>query len=72
MKFTTYLRDGQVRLALVDGSNLIDLNDADPRLPSDLCAGLRSGMDLHAAATAALPTGRRQPLDTVQWAPLVP
>jgi 2-keto-4-pentenoate hydratase/2-oxohepta-3-ene-1,7-dioic acid hydratase in catechol pathway len=72
MKFTTYLRDGQPRLALVDGSNLIDLNDADPRLPSDLCAALRAGVDLNAAARAVLPTGRRQPLDTVQLAPLVP
>lgn len=72
MKFTTYLRDGQPRLALVDGSNLIDLNDADPRLPSDLCVALRAGVDLNAAARAVLPTGRRQPLDTVQLAPLVP
>jgi acylpyruvate hydrolase len=37
MKFTTYLRDGAPRLAVVDGNDLIDLN-RQPHVPADLRA----------------------------------
>ena len=73
MKFTTYLRQGAPRLAVVDGTELIDLHDAQPQVPSDLRAALRAGVDLQAAANAALAGHfKRQPLASVQLAPLVP
>ncbi|MBK6007027.1 fumarylacetoacetate hydrolase family protein [Ramlibacter ginsenosidimutans] len=73
MKFTTYLRDGAPRLALVDGSDLIDLNDANAKTPSDLRLALKAGVDLQAAGAAALKDkARRVPLGSVTLAPLVP
>lgn len=73
MKFTTYLRDGAPRLAVVDGADLVDLNDANPQVPTDLRAALRAGVDLQAAARAALgDKARRQPLAGARLAPLVP
>ncbi|MCW5671133.1 MAG: fumarylacetoacetate hydrolase family protein [Hydrogenophaga sp.] len=73
MKFTTYLRDGAPRLAVVDGTDLIDLNDAQPRVPADLRAALKAGVDLHAAAHAALAGHfKRQALASAALAPLVP
>ncbi|SEK17025.1 MULTISPECIES: fumarylacetoacetate hydrolase family protein [unclassified Variovorax] len=74
MKFTTYLRDGAPRLAVVDGNDLIDLNDAQPKVPADLRAALKAGTDLHAAARAALgdSAARRVALAGVPLAPLVP
>lgn len=72
MKFTTYLRDGAPRLALVDGTDLIDINDANPQVTSDLRAALRSGVDLQAAGKQALESGKRQALAGATLAPLVP
>ncbi len=73
MKFTTYLRDGAPRLAVVDGADLIDLNDARPHVPADLRAALKAGIDLPAAAREALAAqAARQPLAGTALAPLVP
>lgn len=73
MKFTTYLRQGAPRLAVVDGDSFIDLNDAQPQVPSDLRAALHQGVDLLAAARAALAGATpRQPLAAAPLAPLVP
>jgi 2-keto-4-pentenoate hydratase/2-oxohepta-3-ene-1,7-dioic acid hydratase in catechol pathway len=73
MKFTTYLRGGEARLALVDGNEFIDLNDADAKTPSDLRTALKAGVDLQAAGSAALERkARRQPLAGVKLAPPVP
>lgn len=73
MKFTTYLRDGAPRLALVDGDDLIDLNDANAKTPSDLRLALKAGVDLQAAGAASLKEeGKRVPLASVTLAPLVP
>ncbi|MDB5897852.1 MAG: 5-oxopent-3-ene,2,5-tricarboxylate decarboxylase [Ramlibacter sp.] len=72
MRFTTYLRDGAPRLALVDGPDIIDLNDAQPKVPTDLRAALTAGVDLQAAGNAALKDkAKRVPLSSVQLAPLV-
>jgi 2-keto-4-pentenoate hydratase/2-oxohepta-3-ene-1,7-dioic acid hydratase in catechol pathway len=72
MKFTTYLRDGAPRLALVEGNDLIDLNDAQPQVPADLRAALKAGVDLQAAGRAALnDKAARQPLAKAELAPLV-
>jgi acylpyruvate hydrolase len=73
MKFTTYLRQGAPRLAVVDGTDLIDLHDAQPQVPADLRAALRAGVDLQTAARSAIAgTAARQPLAGLKLAPLVP
>ena len=73
MKFATIRRGAAVRLAIVDGDGLIDLAEACPQVPADLRAALRAGVDLAAAARAALagPAARR-PLAEARFAPLVP
>ncbi|MBH1962682.1 MAG: fumarylacetoacetate hydrolase family protein [Comamonadaceae bacterium] len=72
MKFTTYLRDGAPRLAVVEGDQFIDLHDAQPHVPADLREALRAGVDLHAAARAALDSqAARHPLADATLAPLV-
>jgi acylpyruvate hydrolase len=66
MRFTTYLRDGQPRLAVVDGTQAIDL-------AADLRLELAAGRDLMAAGRAALASdAARMPLASLTFAPLVP
>jgi acylpyruvate hydrolase len=66
MRFTTYLRDGQPRLAVVDGTHAIDL-------AADLRGELQSGRDLLAAGRDAIASGApRLPLASLAFAPLVP
>jgi acylpyruvate hydrolase len=74
LRFTTYLRDGQARLAVVDGTSLIDLAAARTGVPHDLRAALEAGVDLVAAARAALDDARapRLPLAAQALAPLLP
>jgi 2-keto-4-pentenoate hydratase/2-oxohepta-3-ene-1,7-dioic acid hydratase in catechol pathway len=77
MRFTTYLRQGQAdvqaRLGLIDGDQLIDLHDAQPQVPPCLRSALAAGIDLQAAAQAALRSDApRLPLASVQRAPLLP
>jgi 2-keto-4-pentenoate hydratase/2-oxohepta-3-ene-1,7-dioic acid hydratase in catechol pathway len=73
MKFTTFLKDGQPRLGLVDGAQVIDLNAAQPAVPADLRLALKAGVDLAAAARAAVSSNAvRTPLANLKFAPLVP
>lgn len=73
MKFTTFLHDGRVRLGVVDGDQLIDLSASQPQVPVDLRAALAAGIDLAAAARAAIASGApRLPLAAQSFAPLVP
>src|SRR6478736_936222 len=73
MRFTTYLRNGEARLAVVDGSDLIDLNDANPQVPADLRLALKAGVDLAKAGAGAIKDkAKRQPLAGLTLAPLVP
>lgn len=73
MRFTTYLLDGQPRLAVVDGESIVDLANARPGVPSDLRAALAAGVDLKAEGTAALASNaERLPLAAQSLAPLVP
>lgn len=66
MRFTTYLRDGQPRLAVIDGDNAIDL-------AADLRAELIAGTDLQAAGSAAIASNAaRIPVSSLRLAPLVP
>lgn len=73
MKLTTYLRDGQARLGLIDGASVIDVQDAQPQVPSDLRQALLAGHDLVALAPAVLASSApRMPLASLTLAPLVP
>jgi acylpyruvate hydrolase len=73
VRFTTYLRDGQPRLGVLDHDAVIDLADAQPQVAGDLRAALLAGADLAAAASAALRSdARRMPLASLALAPLLP
>jgi 2-keto-4-pentenoate hydratase/2-oxohepta-3-ene-1,7-dioic acid hydratase in catechol pathway len=73
MRFTTFLKDGQPRLGLVDGDQVIDLNAAQPQVPADLRSALKAGVDLGAAAKAALAgSAPRVPLASLKFAPTIP
>lgn len=73
MKFTTYLRNGAPRLAVVLGDDLLDVAEALPGTPSDLRAALYAGLDLlDVSAKMAASQVPRQPLASVKLAPLIP
>ena len=73
MKFISYLRDGEPRLAVTDGDLAVDLNAADPAIPSDFTAALALGDVLLATARSALRgSGQRTPLAGLVLAPPVP
>jgi len=73
MKFTTFLKDGQPRLGVVDGASVIDLNAAQPSVPADLRLAIKAGVDVAAAARAALAgNAPRTPLAGLKLAPPVP
>lgn len=73
MKFTTYLRNGQPRLGLLDGDAVIDVQDAQPQVPGDLRQALLAGHDLAAVAMAAVASETpRVSLASLTLAPLVP
>jgi acylpyruvate hydrolase len=73
MRFATYVREGQPRVAVVDGDVAIDLNEAQPHVNADLRTALRNGADLAEAARAAMDSAApRQPLAGLTYAPLLP
>jgi acylpyruvate hydrolase len=73
MRFATYLRKGQPRIAVVNGAVAIDLNDAQPQVNADLRCALRVGDDLSGAARLAMASkAPRQPLASLTYAPLLP
>lgn len=73
MKLTTYLKNGQPRLGLVEGDNVIDFNEAQPQVPCDLRQALLAGVDLAAAAAAAHESqAARLPMASLQLAPTLP
>ncbi len=73
MRFTTFHHNGQDRLGLVDGDQVIDLNQAQPQIHTDLRLALKSGADLFAAAQAALAsTAERLPMAGLQLSPMIP
>ena len=73
MRFTTYLLNGQPRLAVVDAGSIIDLANARPGVPSDLRAALEAGTDLMAEGRAAIASNApRLSLAAQSLAPLVP
>jgi len=73
MRFTTFAQQGRTRLGVVDGDAVVDLNASQPEVPADLRAALEAGVDLVAAARAALAsTAPRMTLARLSLAPLVP
>jgi 2-keto-4-pentenoate hydratase/2-oxohepta-3-ene-1,7-dioic acid hydratase in catechol pathway len=61
MKLVTYRSDRGPRVAGLRGSDVIDLNDADPALPSCAKALLALGPEAVARAEKAMPNGRPVP-----------
>ena len=73
MKFTTFHKNGQDRLGLIDGDHVIDLNQSQPQVNADLRLALKSGVDLVAAANHALASSaERLPLSSLQLSPILP
>ena len=57
MRLVSFHNDGVLRLGVVDGDSVVDLNASQARVPADLGAALMQGADLSAAAKAALASG---------------
>ena len=73
MKFVSFRKDGAARLGVVADDGVIDLNQAQPQVPADFTAALESGVDLKAAARAAVASNApRLPLASISYAPVVP
>lgn len=73
MRYTTFHHNGENRLGLVNGDQVIDLNLAQPQVPSDLRQALRSGVDLSAASQAALAASvPSMALSSLQLSPILP
>jgi 2-keto-4-pentenoate hydratase/2-oxohepta-3-ene-1,7-dioic acid hydratase in catechol pathway len=73
MRFTTFRQQNQDRLGVVTGSDVIDLQLALPDLSSDLRTNLRNGVDMMAAAKAAIQSkAPRMPLTSLALSPLLP
>lgn len=75
MKFASYRNGDAVRLAVVDGADLIDVNQVLPEVPADVGAALLAGVDLVAAGRAAIeraPAAARRPLAQASLAAVVP
>lgn len=73
MKFTTFHKDGQNRLGVLDGDQVLDLQMAQPQVNTDLRLALKSGVDLLAAATNALKSNApRIPMSSLTLSPIIP
>jgi acylpyruvate hydrolase len=79
MKLVTFIQDGQERLGALreqDGkSYIVDLNKADPQIPSDIIAFLESGAAARDRAdkiVAATPIANGIPLDSVRLTAPIP
>ncbi|NIE64787.1 fumarylacetoacetate hydrolase family protein [Burkholderia sp. Ax-1719] len=73
MKLVTFRSGETTRLGVIDGDDVVDLNQADASVPSDLRAALKAGIDLNAAAQRAIASGEhRAPYASLDLAPVVP
>ena len=68
MRFATTVQQGRAQLGVVDGADWISLGTGC----ADMRAALEAGIDLAAAAKAAMASGARLPLAAQVFAPLVP
>ncbi|MCZ4313174.1 fumarylacetoacetate hydrolase family protein [Comamonadaceae bacterium G21597-S1] len=73
MQFVSFFRSETPRLGVLADDGVIDLAAAQPQVPPDLVNALASGVDLLAAAKAAIAANAtRLPLDGIRYAPVVP
>jgi len=75
MRFVSFQRNGESRVGLRDGDDVIDLFVAAPDLPSDLLGLLQAGpeaMARAAASAAEADSDARIPFDEVSFLPLIP
>jgi 2-keto-4-pentenoate hydratase/2-oxohepta-3-ene-1,7-dioic acid hydratase in catechol pathway len=69
MKFVSFQQQGVSRLGVLTNDGVIDLNAAQPHVPTDLGAALLQGVDLHAAAQAAVASAApRLSLEKISYA----
>lgn len=72
MKLATFQHEGQLRIGLVDGDEVVDLRAAAPDLPREMVAFLEAGEPALRRANAALGSGPRLPLaDVMLEAPVL-
>jgi len=57
VKLATFTHNGDTRIGIVDGEEILDLRAAAPDLPDEMCALLEAGDDALTAARAALAKG---------------
>jgi acylpyruvate hydrolase len=73
LKFVTFHADGATRLGVVDNDTVVDLNAANPELPTSLIDALEQRLDIRAAAKVVLDSpAARVPLCDLVLAPSVP
>ncbi len=75
MRIVSFRVEGSVRVGLIDGDQVIDVQKANPKLTIDLRSGLHSGPSYLAALGAVLQsasTEARRPLQGLNYAPLIP
>ena len=73
MRFISFRQSATTRLGVHTNDGIIDLASAQPQVAPDMVAALASGVDLIAAAKAAIASKeRRLPLADIQYAPVVP
>ncbi|MGN4193671.1 fumarylacetoacetate hydrolase family protein [Burkholderia gladioli] len=73
MKLVTFRSGDTTRLGVIDGNDVVDLNQADASVPANLRAALMSGIDLNAVARRAIASGEhRMPFASLKLAPVVP
>lgn len=69
MKFVSFRQQGVSRLGVLTNDGVIDLNAAQPQVPIDLGTALWQGVDLRAAAQAAVASNApRLPLASIDYA----
>ncbi len=73
MQFVSFYLSDTPRLGVHTDAGVIDLAAAQPQVAPDIVAALASGVDLHAAARAAIASNaERLPLAGIRFAPVVP
>lgn len=69
MKFVSFRQQGVSRLGVLTNDGVIDLNAAQPQVPTDLGTALWQGVDLQSAAKAAVASNApRLPLASIEHA----
>jgi acylpyruvate hydrolase len=74
MRIASFRAEGSVRVGLIDGDQIIDVQKANPKLAIDLRSGLHSGPSYLAALAAVLKSAgkeTRRPLNGLSYAPLI-